>query len=75
MANWVINGIIIPDFLHNGIFELPLPSSSKDTLIIDLSLPLDPVFSDNSMDIFTDAAFYLKNEGEEFKPPTTPMRF
>jgi len=39
-VNWVINGIIIPDFLENGLLKVKTNINGKtDVLITDITLP------------------------------------
>ena len=76
-VNFVINEIIVPMFLDNGIISIDGFKVGNETtsLMIDLTLPNNPQFNDHTMDTFTDAAIYFKNHGKSFKAPNTPMRF
>eukprot|EP00347_Sterkiella_histriomuscorum_P019513 403341346 len=76
-VNFIINDIIIPDFLDNGLITIPgfKLGNLTDSLVVDITLPENPQFNDHTMDTFTDAAIYFKNHGKTFKSPTSPMRF
>jgi hypothetical protein len=75
--NFLLNDFIIADFFSNGFFKIATTYNNKfyDNLIIDLTLPEEPVFSPGKVDVFTDAAIYFQNQGEHYQSPTTPMRF
>jgi hypothetical protein len=68
LANFVINDIIIPDFLNEGMFDIAVESNGKlfDTLVLDATLPQEPVFTADKMDVFADGAVYFKNHGKHF---------
>lgn len=76
-VNFALNEIVIPLFLHNGLFEISTTAGKiiNEPLVIDLTLPENPQFHDDTLDAFMDGAVYFKPEGELYKPPTTPMRF
>ena len=60
IVNVVINDIIIPDFLSNGLFHLgTVFNGKKDVLVVDLTLPQAPVFFNQTMDVYSDAAVYF----------------
>jgi len=78
IINWVINGIIIPDVLHNGLIEVPITATNGqpfDTLVIDATLPQQPAFSTEKMDLFFDGAVYFKNHGKHFAGPSKSTGF
>jgi hypothetical protein len=76
-VNFALNWLVIPYVFHNGLYEITTYAGKiqGEPLVIDLTLPEQPQFHDNSLDAFLDGAVYFKPEGEHFKPPTTPMRF
>lgn len=76
-ANFLINYIIIPDFLGNGFYEIPgfLINGKQDSLVVDFTQPQNPLFDPTTVDTFIDGTIYFKNEGRSFPSPTTPMRF
>ena len=45
-VNFVINSIIIPDFLENGLLDIGVSYNNTkfDDLIIDMTLPSEPKF-------------------------------
>ena len=75
--NFVINSIIIPDFLENGLLDIGVSYNNTkfDDLIIDMTLPSEPVFFNQTIDVFSDGAVYFKKSGPKYTAPTTPMRF
>lgn len=77
LANFVLNDIIIHEYLNDGIFNIAIESNGKpfDTLVVDATMPQQPVFTKDKMDLFADGAIFFKNHGKHFAPPTTPMRF
>ena len=76
-VNFALNEIVIPLFLHNGLFEISTTAGKivNEPLVIDLTLPENPQFHDDTLDAFMDGAVFFKPVGELYKPPTTPMRF
>lgn len=64
--NFILNDIIVPDFLNNGVLEVSTNFNNTffDTLVVDATLPQDPVFYTGTMDVFADGAVYFKNKGK-----------
>lgn len=50
-------------------------NGKKDVLVADITLPQAPVFFNQTMDVYTDAAIYFKSTGKRFQAPSSPMRF
>lgn len=77
IVNFVVNDIIIPDFLEDGFLTMAATYNNKpfDTLVLDATLPQEPNFYNGTMDVFTDAAVYFEKHGRKFSKPTSPMRF
>ncbi|CDW71462.1 UNKNOWN [Stylonychia lemnae] len=77
--NFFINNFLIPGTLHNGYIELQgfhtSGTNATTSLMLDLTLPQTPVYTDTSIDTFDDGAVYFKNHNETFTKPNTPMKF
>lgn len=75
-VNFIINDIIIPLFLENGLLKVNTNINGKlDTLITDITLPQAPLFYNKTMDVYTDGAIYFASKGRKFSAPTNPMKF
>jgi hypothetical protein len=56
----IINDFVIPTFLENGLLKVNTNINGKsDTLITDITLPLVPVYFNDTMDVFSDGAIYF----------------
>lgn len=59
-VNFVINEIVIPLFLENGLLKMTTTINGKtDVLLTDITLPQAPIYYNDTMDVFTDGAIYF----------------
>lgn len=68
----MINNFIIPMLLRDGMMVVPTPFNGRSdtgSLIFDITLPKNPVYYDDVMELYTDGAVYFKNKGLVFTPP------
>jgi Tfp pilus assembly protein PilZ len=71
--NYFTSTILVPFILNNGTIFIPTHFHDADNYIIgmDLTLPLDPIYSEEHIDIFNDGGFYLSTKGKTFPFPET----
>jgi hypothetical protein len=74
---FIVNSIIIPNYLSNMYFVVPTTYNNKfyDNLIVDLTLPQQPAFSQSHFDVFTDAAIFFSKQGMHYSAPSSAMKF
>lgn len=76
ITDYIVQEIIVPEVFQHGYVRLPTTAYGElSTLVLDFTLPKNPLYNFRSLDVFYDGSIFVEEEGQHLTVPQQALTF